>query len=102
MNNIEYLTDINGKKKAVVVPIELWQKIISNDINSDKNLPEDLENYCLNKATEKVNLIPLLNAKSTLTFQEQKIPKPGLHLGAISMADDFDESLPDGFWLGEE
>ncbi len=26
----------------------------------------------------------------------------GLHLGAIWMSDDFDEPLPDDFWLGEE
>jgi antitoxin (DNA-binding transcriptional repressor) of toxin-antitoxin stability system len=25
----------------------------------------------------------------------------GLHMGAISVSNDFDESLPDGFWLGE-
>ena len=28
--------------------------------------------------------------------------KPGLHLGAFVMADDFDDPLPDSFWLGEE
>ncbi len=26
----------------------------------------------------------------------------GLHLGAIWMSDDFDEPLPDEFWLGKE
>ncbi len=26
---------------------------------------------------------------------------PGLHRGAIIMSDDFDEPLPDEFWLGE-
>ncbi len=26
----------------------------------------------------------------------------GLHLGAIWMSDDFDESLPDDFWPGDE
>lgn len=29
-------------------------------------------------------------------------PQPGLHLGAISTSEDFDEPLPDEFWLGEE
>lgn len=28
--------------------------------------------------------------------------KPGLHQGAFVMSDDFDEPLPDSFWLGEE
>ncbi|WP_017297093.1 DUF2281 domain-containing protein [Nodosilinea nodulosa] len=27
---------------------------------------------------------------------------PGLHPGAFVMSDDFDEPLPDSFWLGEE
>ncbi len=27
---------------------------------------------------------------------------PGLNKGAYFMADDFDEPLPDAFWLGEE
>jgi predicted DNA-binding antitoxin AbrB/MazE fold protein len=32
-------------------------------------------------------------------------PKPriaGLHAGMIWMSDDFDDELPDSFWLGEE
>lgn len=29
-------------------------------------------------------------------------PKPGLHPGAIWISDDFDDPLPDAFWLGEE
>ncbi len=28
--------------------------------------------------------------------------KPNLHPGAFMMSDDFDEPLPDSFWLGEE
>lgn len=27
---------------------------------------------------------------------------PGLHQGAFIMGDDFDDPLPDSFWLGEE
>ena len=26
----------------------------------------------------------------------------GLHRGAITMSDDFDDELPDSFWFGEE
>ncbi|WP_207765345.1 prevent-host-death protein [Cuspidothrix issatschenkoi] len=32
---------------------------------------------------------------------QQKRDQPGLHLRAISTSDDFDEPLPDEFWLGE-
>jgi hypothetical protein len=30
-----------------------------------------------------------------------EIRQPGLHLGAFVMTEDFDDPLPDGFWLGE-
>lgn len=32
-------------------------------------------------------------------FQGKITPKAGLHLGAMVMSDDFDEPLPDEFWL---
>lgn len=35
------------------------------------------------------------------TNNDKKFDRPGLHLGAISTSDDFDEPLPDEFWLGE-
>lgn len=33
---------------------------------------------------------------------ENTIRQSGLHLGAISISDDFDEPLPDEFWLGNK
>ncbi|MBN3963484.1 prevent-host-death protein [Nostoc sp. NMS8] len=33
------------------------------------------------------------------SVQEKIIPKAGLNLGAMVMSDDFDEPLPDDFWL---
>jgi len=101
MKSVEYLTDINGNKKAVVIPIEIWEKIIPNEINNEDELPEYLENYCLNQGMEETKSSLLFNAESALKFKELKIAKAGLHLGAISMAEDFDEPLPDSFWLGE-
>ncbi len=71
MNSIEYLTDINGNKKAVVIPIEIWEKIIPADIDNDDNLPEYLENYCLNQAMEEAKSTPLLDAESALKFLEE-------------------------------
>lgn len=32
---------------------------------------------------------------------QPQIEQPGLHLGAISTDEDFDQPLPDEFWLGE-
>jgi len=35
----------------------------------------------------------------SLTVKQRQ---PDLHPGAIAIGDDFDEPLPDSFWLGEE
>jgi hypothetical protein len=40
-------------------------------------------------------------ALSELTYSKLHKRKPGLHLGAFIISDDFDEPLPDSFWLGE-
>lgn len=71
MNGIEYLTDINGNKKAVVIPIEIWEKIIPNKMDNDDNLPEYLENYCLNEAMDEAKLSPLLDSESAFKFLEE-------------------------------
>ena len=45
---------------------------------------------------------PLLRVTA---IEQTPAPKPrigGLHRGMIKMSDDFDEPLPDSFWLGEE
>ena len=46
-------------------------------------------------------------ASFLLSKQEKQIPRKepriaGLHEGQIIMSDDFDEPLPDEFWLGED
>ncbi len=40
--------------------------------------------------------------KLTPIAAQKKKRVAGLHAGAIFVADDFDEPLPDAFWLGEE
>ena len=45
---------------------------------------------------------PLLRV---MAVEDAPAPKPrigGLHRGMIQMSEDFDEPLPDAFWLGEE
>ncbi len=46
--------------------------------------------------------IYLVSAENKISEEYQKSSKPGLHLGSMSINDDFDEPLPDSFWLGEE
>ena len=45
--------------------------------------------------TPIARLIPIANSPATPRVA-------GLHLGAIWTSDDFDEPLPDEFWLGNE
>ncbi|MBL1208386.1 hypothetical protein [Geminocystis sp. GBBB08] len=73
MLNIEYLTDQNGKTKAVVIPIELWQKLFSNNAINFDNLAELIEDYCLNKAMDEAKLTPLLDREKALKFLEENI-----------------------------
>lgn len=47
----------------------------------------------------------VLDFAASLRQQTSPVPKeriPGLHRGAFIMSDDFDDPLPDSFWVGEE
>jgi hypothetical protein len=72
MVNIQYLTDQEGKQKAVVIPIELWQKIMPDPGDNWENLAESLEDYCLNQAMNEAETTPLLDRKAALTFLEEE------------------------------
>ena len=40
---------------------------------------------------------------SGASLKENRLPRtPGLHQGKVWMSDDFNDSLPDEFWLGED
>ncbi|MFB2878489.1 toxin-antitoxin (TA) system antitoxin [Floridanema aerugineum] len=43
--------------------------------------------------------VPLAKVTPIVRIQENIAPKAGLNLGAMVMSDDFDEPLPDEFWL---
>ncbi|MEM1169397.1 MAG: prevent-host-death protein [Cyanobacteria bacterium P01_H01_bin.35] len=43
--------------------------------------------------------LTLLNPVAETRLPLEKIPQPGLNLGAMVMSDDFDRPLPDEFWL---
>ncbi len=42
---------------------------------------------------------PLVKISPINDVKEQIIPQAGLNLGAMVMSDDFDDPLPDEFWL---
>jgi hypothetical protein len=71
MIEFEYLTDKNGKPKAVVIPIEVWQKITTIETVSEAELSEGIEDYCLNKAMDEAKNSPLLDRAAALEFLEE-------------------------------
>jgi len=70
MIELEYITDKDGQQKAVVIPIELWRKILPSKTASVEDISEEVEDYCLDKAMNKAKESPLLNRKEALTFLE--------------------------------
>jgi len=52
---------------------------------------------------EVFNLIQAAKNDTTLVSNSSSLPRiPGLHQGEIWISDDFNDPLPDAFWLGED
>ncbi|MGD1701660.1 type II toxin-antitoxin system Phd/YefM family antitoxin [Dapis sp. BLCC M229] len=43
--------------------------------------------------------LTIINPVAETRLKLEKTPQPGLNLGAMVMSDDFDQPLPDEFWL---
>ena len=71
MIDIEYLTDKSGKTKAVVIPIDVWKKMVPSENASINELSENMEEYCLNKAIDEAKKSPLLSREETLKFLKE-------------------------------
>jgi hypothetical protein len=76
------------------------------------NLPSELEQHLLQEAHEQGvsiedmtlqlltnSILARQNPPGTLLVKQQRVF--GKYQGRISMSEDFDEPLPDSFWLGE-
>ena len=70
MIEIEYLIDNTGQQKAVVIPIELWRQLLPQGETSIKEMSENIEDYCLNKAMDEALQSPLLNRLEALRYLE--------------------------------
>jgi hypothetical protein len=70
MLELEYLTDKNGQLKAVVIPVELWDKLLVEDDASPEELSQALENYALNKAMDEAKETQLLSREEALDYLE--------------------------------
>lgn len=50
-----------------------------------------------------LNFIRLVKGSSTLEPEASYTPRiPGLHAGEVWISEDFNEPLPDSFWLGDD
>ncbi len=69
--NIEYITNQEGEVSAVVIPIELWRKILPNQEVSVEQLADAVEDYCMNKAMDEAVNTPLLDRCDALAYLEE-------------------------------
>ncbi|MEO1404418.1 MAG: hypothetical protein AAFV72_24640 [Cyanobacteria bacterium J06635_1] len=56
----------------------------------------------LNLLAEFLDFLQFKWSKSSVPTAQPGERQPALHPGAFVISDDFDVSLPDSFWLGEE
>ena len=56
----------------------------------------------LNLLAEFLDFLQFKGNQSSASARQPTKRKPGLHPGAFVMSDDFNNPLPDSFWLGEE
>lgn len=70
MLELEYLTDERGQLKAVVVPIDIWNKLFIKEKDSIEALSEAMEDYSMNKAMEEAKTTPLLTREEALSYLE--------------------------------
>jgi len=66
MTGIEYLTDQDGNPRAVVLPIELWRRLLPREEASVEELTEAVEDYCLGKAMDEGRQTHLLSREEAL------------------------------------
>ncbi len=70
MTGVQYLTDQQGKPRAVVLPIELWRRLLPRDDASIEELTDAVEDYCLGKAMDEGRETPLLSREEALEYLE--------------------------------
>ncbi len=63
------------------------------------SLIQDYQEIVITNDNIPVARLTRLNSVTQTSWQSEKTPKPGINMGAMVMSDDFDEPLPDEFWL---
>ncbi|MBE9146219.1 hypothetical protein [Planktothrix mougeotii] len=72
MVDIDYLTNKDGEAIAVVIPIDIWRKLLPTDDVSFEDLAEAVEDYCMNQAMNEAVHTPLLNRTEALAYLEEE------------------------------
>jgi hypothetical protein len=70
MTGIRYLTDEAGNPEAVVLPMELWRRLLPRDDASLEELAEAVEDHWLNSAMAEGRRTPLLPREKALEYLE--------------------------------
>jgi len=70
MIDIEYIMNVKGEPKAVVIPIGIWNQIFLRDDFTIEELKESIEDYCLKNAMDIGKKSELLNREEALKFLE--------------------------------
>ena len=71
MMEIEYLTDKNGEPTGVVIPIELWRRLLPDNELDVAGLSDAIEDYCMNKAMDEGEKSPLLSREEAIAYLEK-------------------------------
>jgi Protein of unknown function (DUF2281) len=77
----------------------------SNSVVMPENVMTDLELLSQAQRQQVFDFVAFLAQQRTVVVKNSAQPKQqrvfGQYQGRISMSEDFDEPLPDAFWLGE-
>ena len=92
---------INQAVKALRLAIREHSPLLETYNEALDRLQDTAESQPRNKFINLSRELAPEEVLSKLTYSETQERKPGLHPGAFIMSDDFDEPLPDSFWLGE-
>lgn len=72
MTGVHYLTDDEGKPEAVVLPIELWRRLLPRENATEEDLGEAVEDYCLGKAMDEGRETRLLSRDEALEYLDRE------------------------------
>lgn len=92
--NFQYLTDSNGNQTAVVIPIDLWKKILPQDNDSLETITENIEDYCLNKAMDEAKTTSLLSRDQAIAFLSEDEDGDQIELMRVLHRRDFYRYFP--------